>query len=179
MTYSPPATDKAAARDRVLAKLRERIVAYAASRMQRDAAEDLAQEVLLVLEQKYREVDTLDELVPLGFQILRFKMLGHRRKAARRGEETQVAVDEMPLADPGQDPEAAARETEQRERLKQAMKKLEGRCRKLFRLKLEGRTFPEIRIILGAGSLNTVYTWDFRCRKRLLELLGGTWEADR
>jgi RNA polymerase sigma-70 factor (ECF subfamily) len=30
---------------------------------------------------------------------------------------------------------------------------------------------------MGAGSINTVYTWDFRCRQHLLELMGGSWEA--
>ena len=49
------------------------------------------------------------------------------------------------------------------------------RCRELFRLKLQGRSFPEIQELLGAASLNTVYTWDHRCRKQLLEALGGSW----
>jgi len=51
------------------------------------------------------------------------------------------------------------------------------RCRELFRLKLQGRTFAEIQQLLGAASLNTVYTWDHRCRKQLLEALGGSWDA--
>jgi RNA polymerase sigma-70 factor (ECF subfamily) len=46
----------------------------------------------------------------------------------------------------------------------------------LFRLKLEGKSFAEIQTILGARSINTIYTWDARCRKRLLELMGGSWE---
>jgi RNA polymerase sigma-70 factor (ECF subfamily) len=59
------------------------------------------------------------------------------------------------------------------------MRKLDGRCREMFRLKLEGKSFPEIQGILEAASLNTVYTWDFRCRKQLLKLMGGGWEANR
>ena len=39
-------------REAILLKLRERIVAFAASRIQRDAAEDLAQEVLILLHEK-------------------------------------------------------------------------------------------------------------------------------
>ena len=73
-------------RDEILANLRERILAFAASRMGRDAAEDLAQEVLVVLHEKYPQVSRLDELVPLSFQILRFKLVSLRRKTARRGE---------------------------------------------------------------------------------------------
>ena len=165
-------------RDRLLAVLRERIVAYAASRIQRDAAEDLAQEVLVVLEEKYRHVEALDELIPLALQILRYKMAGAWRKMARRGEHKQASVEELGLADPAPDPESAAGLAEARERLKSAIRKLDGRCKELFRLKLEGKTFPEIRTILKASTLNTVYTWDFRCRKRLLALMGGRWETE-
>jgi RNA polymerase sigma-70 factor (ECF subfamily) len=53
------------------------------------------------------------------------------------------------------------------------------RCRKLFALKLEGKSYTEIQAILGVGSINTVYTWDFRCRKHLMELMGGSWEASK
>ncbi len=165
----------AAGRDEILGKLRERILAYAASRMQRDVAEDLVQDVLMLLERKYPNVESLEELAPLSFQILRFKMLGRQRKSARRGEQKQVALDEAPLSDPKEDPERSAQLAEQRERLRAAMLKLEGRCRALFRLKLEGKTFAEIQEILDAGSINTIYTWDFRCRKQL----GGAWEANR
>ena len=133
----------------------------------------------MVLEGKYRSVEALDELVPLSFRILRFKLLSLHRKTSRRGEYKQVPVDDLPLADPAPDPEETARERQSRERLRAAMLKLGGRCREIFRLKLEGKTFPEIQGILGAGSLNTVYTWDHRCRKQLLKLLGGDWEANR
>ncbi len=166
------------AREEILPRLRERIVAFAASRMQRDAAEDLAQEVLVVLEQKYRHVEALEELLPLSFQILRFKMRGSERKAARRGEHKQASVEDLPLADPAPNPEAAASQRQMRERLQAAIGKLEGRCREIFRLKLEGRSFPEIQRIMGARSVNTVYTWDSRCRRQLLKLMGGRWEAE-
>ena len=36
----------------------------------------------------------LTELVPLSFQILRFKMLDRHRKSLRRGEYNQESVDE-------------------------------------------------------------------------------------
>jgi RNA polymerase sigma-70 factor (ECF subfamily) len=74
---------------------------------------------------------------------------------------------------------AAAEQREMRERLIAAVSKLGERCRKLFALKLEGKSYAEIQTILGVGSINTVYTWDFRCRKNLLELMGGNWEAGK
>jgi len=46
-------------------------------------------------------------------------------------------------------------------------------CRKLLRLKLEGKTYPEIRELLGLESVAAVYARDRECRKRLLAKLGG------
>ena len=170
---------RAGSREELLEKLRERIVGFAASRVQRDVAEDLAQDVLILLHEKYGHLERLEDLLPLSLQIVRYKMMALRRKAQRRGEYTQVPVDEIQLAGDGADPLAAAQQREMRERLLAAIAQTEERCRKLFALKLEGKTFAEIQETLGAGSINTVYTWDFRCRKHLLELMGGGWEVAR
>jgi RNA polymerase sigma-70 factor, ECF subfamily len=164
-------------RDQILASLRERILAFAASRIGRDAAEDLAQEVLVVLQEKYAKVVDLTELIPLSFQILRFKLVSSRRKAVRRGEYTQVSVEDVQLPDPVEDAGARLDRMRRAERLAAAVAKLGERCRHLFLLKLEGKSFAEIQVILGAGSINTIYTWDSRCRKQLLELMGGSWET--
>src|SRR5580692_8581112 len=158
-------------RDQILERLRERILRYAASKLSRDSAEDVAQEVLMVLHEKYAAVDRLEELVPLALEIARFKIWGARRKSVRRGENTSVSVDDLPLAGSGPDP---LEQTERRERLdnlEAALKQLGDRCRELFRLKLEGHSFPEIQKRMKAASLNTIYTWDFRCRKQLAEKL--------
>jgi len=166
-------------RDEILARLRERIVVFAASQLSRDIAEDVAQEVLLLLHTKYREVALLEELLPLSLQIARFKIVSLRRKAHRRGEDTQLQIEDVPVAAVGLDPAASLEKTEMLERLTAALAKLEGRCRELFRLKLQGKGFAEIQQILGVKSINTIYTWDFRCRRQLLERLGGVWEAER
>ncbi len=132
-----------------------------------------------MLHEKYAHLDKLEDLLPLSIRILRFKMMALHRKVQRRGENTQVSVDDVPLAGLDPDPETCARRTEMAARLAAAFRRMEPRCRELFRLKLEGRTFPEIQRLLGALSINTVYTWDSRCRKRLLEWMGGDWEARR
>lgn len=163
-------------RDEILRTLRERIVAFAASRIERDVAEDLAQEVLVLLQEKYAHVTAIEELVPLSLQIVRFKMVSLRRKAHRRGETTSISVDDIQLPDLEANPATAYERKEMMERLTAAIAKLGDRCRALIRLKLEGRTFPEIQQTLGANSINTVYTWDARCRKELLEKLSGKWE---
>jgi RNA polymerase sigma-70 factor (ECF subfamily) len=182
MRTSPSqSTEKAAAgsREEILLKLRERIVRFAASRMQRDAAEDLAQEVLILLHQKYGHLERLEDLLPLSLEIVRFKLMAHRRKAERRGEYNQLSVDDVQLTHAGPDPLAEIEQREIRERLITAVSQLGERCRKMMGLKLEGKSFAEIQAIFGAASINTIYTWDFRCRKHLLELMGGNWEGSK
>jgi RNA polymerase sigma-70 factor (ECF subfamily) len=166
----------AGAREEILLKLRERILRFAASRIERDAAEDLAQEVLILLHQKYGHLERLEDLLPLSFEIVRLKLMAYRRKAHRRGEHAQVPLDDLPLTDGGPDPLAELEQRELRDRLIAAVFRLGERCRKMMELKLEGKSFAEIQAIFGAASINTVYTWDFRCRKHLLELMGGSWE---
>lgn len=163
-------------RELILANLRERILAFATLRVSKDRAEDLAQEVLIVLHDKYSHVTELAELVPLAFQVLRFKMLDAHRKSFRRGEYNQASVDDLPLADPGDDPAQQLERKQTVERLVQAMDQLGARCRELFTWKLEGKSFPEIQKLMGQNSVNTIYTWDLRCRKQLLSLMGGSWE---
>lgn len=158
-------------REEMLRKLRERIVGFAASSMQRDAAEDLAQEVLILLHEKYGALDRLEDLLPLSFKIVRFKMLAHRRKARRHGEFTKVSPDEIQMPDGRTDALTAMEQRETRERLLSVVARLGERCRKLLELKLEGKSFAEIQTILGVGSVNTIYTWDFRCRQQLVEAM--------
>ncbi len=169
--------DLPAGRAEILARLRERIVAFAASRYAGAQAEDLAQEVLVLLHTKYGHLDRAEDLVPLAFQIVRFKLAALRRKSARRGEYDAVDVDAFPPASDAPDPAAVLERKELLTRLMGGIARMGERCRELFRLKLQGRTFAEIQALLGAASLNTVYTWDHRCRKQLLASLGGRWEA--
>jgi RNA polymerase sigma-70 factor (ECF subfamily) len=166
-------------REEVLAKLRERIVVFAASHISRDVAEDLAQEVLMLLHEKYAHLDRPEDLLPLSLQIVRFKIMSLRRKSTRRGEYTQVSITDIPLPDLDASPADYVERKEMMDQLTRAMSQLGERCRELIRLKLQGRTFPEIQKIMAASSINTVYTWDHRCRKNLLDLMGGDWEPKR
>ena len=163
-------------RSEILARLRERIVRFAASRYSREGAEDLAQEVLVVIHEKYGHVVRLEELVPLSIQILRFKTFALRRKAVRHGEYAQVSLEDCPLPGNEPNPEERMARKELLERLTAGIALMGERCRELFRHKLQGRSFAEIRELMGAESLNTVYTWDHRCRRQLQERLGGRWE---
>ena len=166
-------------REQVLAKLRERIVRFAASHLSRDVAEDLAQEVLLLLHEKYAHLEDVEDLLPLSLQIVRFKIISQRRKSARRGEYTQVSTTDIQLPDLDANPAEYVERKQMLERLAKAMSGLGDRCRELMRLKLQGKAFPEIQKIMGVAAINTIYTWDHRCRKNLLEAMGGSWEPPK
>jgi RNA polymerase sigma-70 factor (ECF subfamily) len=170
------ADQASSSREEILRKLRERIVGFAASRMQRDAAEDLAQEVLILLHEKYGHLDRLEDLLPLSLKIIRFKMLAYRRKARRHGEYAQLSVDEIQIPDGNTDAPTAIEQRETREQLMAAIALMGERCRKLLALKLEGKSFAEIQIVFGVKSINTIYTWDFRCRQSLMESMDGAGE---
>ena len=156
-------------RDEILARLRERILGFAASRMQMAMAEDVTQEVLLVLHEKYAQLDRAEDLLPLSLEIARLKIAAARRKMVRRGEHTQSSIDDLPIAESSPDPFEQTARRERLDHLESVLQSLGARCRELMRLKLEGRTFAEIQKRMQAASLNTVYTWDFRCRKEILD----------
>ena len=133
----------------------------------------------MLLHEKYAHLDRPEDLLPLSLQIVRFKIMSFRRKAARRGEYTQVSVTDIALPDLNSNPADYAERKEMLDRLTRAVAQLGDRCRELIRLKLQGKTFPEIQKIMGAVSINTVYTWDHRCRQNLIERMGGDWERGR
>ena len=162
--------------DALLSEIRERMVAFATSRLSGEGAEDLAQEVLTVLHEKYAHVTDLADLLPLSFQVLRFKMLDLHRKTLRRGEYNLAPVEDCPLPDHGDNPETLLARKQRIDRLTQALNQLGQRCQDMFRWKLQGKTFPEIQRLMGQRSINTIYTWDARCRKQLLGIMGGRWE---
>ena len=132
----------------------------------------------MVIERKYAHLDRIEDLLPLSLQIVRFKIMAARRKMLRRGEYATISTDDIQLRDPGADPEQLARQRIMIDRLRKAIAKLGDRCRELLKYKLQGRTFVEIQKLMSAGSINTIYTWDLRCRKSLIETMGGDWERE-
>jgi RNA polymerase sigma-70 factor, ECF subfamily len=163
-------------RDAILTVLRERILAFATSRLSREQAEDVTQDVFTLLHEKYGDVSPFNELMPLAFQILRYKMLDAHRKALRRGEYNQESIDDLAMAASGGTPETHLDQKQRVERLLTAVTQLGERCRELLKWKLEGKRFTEIQRLMGQTSINTIYTWDSRCRKQLRDLMGGSWE---
>jgi RNA polymerase sigma-70 factor, ECF subfamily len=134
---------------------------------------------MLVLHERYGHVEGLTDLLPLAMKIARLKMMSMRRKSIRRGEPGRVSVDDLFLADSTPDAEEQVERLEMAQRLSSALTELGDHCREIFRLKLEGLSFSEIQKRLGANNINTVYTWEARCRKRLLSLMGGDWNLKK
>ena len=130
----------------------------------------------MLLHEKYAHLERPEDLLPLSLQIVRFKMMALRRKAVRHGEYTQVSITDIPLPDLDSNPADRFERKEMLERLTRAVAQLGERCREIVRLKLQGKSFPEIQKLMGAANINTVYTWDHRCRKNLMDLMGGDWE---
>ena len=161
-------------RETTLASLRLRVLAAARRRLSPADAEDLTQEVLLLLATKYADVEETGQLVALGLGILRKKRADLWRKSARRGESTAEDAAAMPLPHGGPGPDTVAADRERLRLFTAAATRLEGRCREILRRKLEGLSFVEIAAELGR-PVNTVYSWDFRCHQRLRKLLGDRW----
>ncbi len=130
----------------------------------------------MLLHEKYPHLERVEDLLPLSLQITRFKMMSLRRKSVRHGEYSQVSITDIPLPDLDASPADQFERKERLDRLAQAIPQLGERCRELIRLKLLGKTFPEIQKLMKVPAINTIYTWDHRCRKNLMELMGGDWE---
>ena len=81
--------------------LHARILSFAASRLARDVAEDLTQEMLILPHEKVCGRDRTHQPGSASHQMLRFKMLDAHRKPLRRGEYNEKSIDEHPLVHPG------------------------------------------------------------------------------
>ena len=133
----------------------------------------------MLLHEKYPHLERVEDLLPLSLQITRFKMMSLRRKTVRHGEYIQVSITDIPLPDLEASPADQFERKQMLDRLARAIPQLGERCREMIRLKLQGKSFPEIQKILGVAAINTIYTWDHRCRKNLMDLMGGDWEPKK
>jgi RNA polymerase sigma-70 factor, ECF subfamily len=158
--------------DPILTQLRTRILGFAASRVSRDMAEDIVQDTLLLLSTKYAHLSSLSDLVPLSMRIVRLKLMNHWRKAKRAPVLSVDGPNPPPEPKAAEDVEDQVQKRMMLDGLLRGIDKLSERCRQLMKLRLEGREFEEIRQLMSVDSINTVYTWDNRCRKSLRETLG-------
>lgn len=124
----------------------------------------------MVLFEKYPDRPQA-ELLALAFKT--FGNLFMNRIRRKYMSAVHVPVDITPLVHPGATPEMEAIRGERMEALERALARLGDPCRTFIRLCLDGSSLPEIMRATGAESMNTVYTWNSRCPKYLIELLAG------
>ena len=154
-----------------MALIRERILGFAISRSSRSDAEDLTQQVMIVLLSKYSNVSDQKELLPIAFGLLARLRMGLYRKRARRGEDANLGVEELQLASVADDPESRLARKELAEQLAAAIDRLNQRCQKMIRLMMEGHSAAYIQKTLGLTSTNAVYVVQSRCRAELRKTL--------
>ena len=152
-------------REAVLEKLRARLLRLAAYiGVRQPNVEDLVQQVFVVLQQnRYLELDSEEDLVPLASRILYNLRKASWRKTSR----------EVPL-DPGFDPSAPGQDPERSETQRRMMKSiltLGYPCRELLLLQLEGYSYDEIAEKLQIKK-NNAYVTVNRCIAKLREKMG-------
>ncbi len=154
-------------KEEILRLARERIFRYAASRVRGDVADDIAQAAMIILIKKYSDKESVDEILKISMGITKLLLQSYYRT----GKIDTVDVESANIEDYSPNPEQEARFRQLQSRIMQAVEELGGRCRQLFLLKLDGYSFTEIKVKMGANSIDTVYTWDLRCKKDLNKLL--------
>ena len=159
-------------RDQVLEQLRARIVAWATSHQRARGIdpEDLAQDVLVELHRRYPEIQDLEDLVPLSFRILDFKVRNESRKRIRRKEDQQMPVEELFLPNPSAGPEEQMMSGERQQQLARAAGRLKPKCKQLPRMQLEYNSLKKVSELLQVPE-GTIYSRWSRCRQALKKLM--------
>ena len=85
--------------EKTLVFLRERIVGFGQSRVGREAAEDLAQETLMLPTSKYAHLERVTDLLPVAIRIMEFKALDKVGSKTWTAERTKSDPVDLPLAE--------------------------------------------------------------------------------
>lgn len=152
--------------------IRERIVAFLQSLgASRQDAEDIAQTVLMLLEDKYKDIEDLEILVAVAIQTARFKLWDLRRKADTKAARYGAPAGAVQLRANTLTPEEILLAEERTAKLVEAIGRLDEGCRRLVELQRDNRFDAEIQEALGY-SAPQLYLRRFRCFGRLRKLLG-------
>lgn len=156
-------------REQIFQQLRERIVGWATSSPWARSfdPEDLAQDVLLELNRpKYRDVAKLEDLVPLSYRILDYKVRNEVRKRVRRKEDQQMPIEEQLMEHSAANPEQRMVRREGLRQLATAVGRLKPKCRELLRLQFQHKSLKKISQLLDQPE-GTIYSRWSRCRQAL------------
>jgi RNA polymerase sigma-70 factor (ECF subfamily) len=162
-----------AEKEAILKMIFERITGYATLKIRNvDEARFLAQDTIMLIttDPRYTPLEKEQDLLPVAITVAHYKIL----EWFRRRERNFLSTDDLAntLIDKGPKQDEALDSKRFQERIYACIDKLGEKCRKLLLLKINGYTFEEIRRHFRIDRINTIYTWDFRCRKALRDLLG-------
>jgi RNA polymerase sigma-70 factor (ECF subfamily) len=138
--------------------------------------EDLFQDICLAVWQALPRFRGDSSERTFVFRIAHNRGLTHRsRRRPSAGTDLEIAAER--LADPHPGPEAAAREGQRRERLREAVLALPLEPRQILTLTLEGLSNLEIADVLGITENNVAVRLN-RARKALRQILetAGGWQ---
>jgi RNA polymerase sigma factor (sigma-70 family) len=157
--------------------LRERLLRFGQSKVGQEVAEDLTQDTLMLIAEKYSEVKQLSELVPLAIRIMQLKLMGHQRSAFRRHEHNREDPDLLEVPDLALRPDEVLEAKEFATRMAQAFRLLGPKCREILRLRFLGMSTEQIQDRMGITDASRVNLQVFRCRNRLRQLMSGLSEV--
>jgi RNA polymerase sigma factor (sigma-70 family) len=158
-------------------KLRARVFSLAKKKVwDVQVAEDLTQETIQTVLEKYRDAEMLRGFLPWVFTILHNKVGNHikrrRAEAARLAPESAIgAWETVGVTDGG-----AVAAIDLAESLEKAFRDLSPECRKVFALLLADAGRGEIRSAFGGEPIGTVDSRVSRCREKLLGQLEALWK---
>lgn len=153
-------------RDEVLTKLSAKIVRFAMSKkLNVQDAEDVGQDTLLLIHERYSHLERESDLVPLGIHMAKLKCHEKLRGLYRAGvwPENYDPVSDDLL------PDELLERTQWLEWISAVIPKLEERCRRIFELQLRGFETRAIAETLGL-TVNALHVAALRCRRQALEL---------
>jgi RNA polymerase sigma-70 factor (ECF subfamily) len=153
----------------LLEGVRVRIVGFATYLGCGSDSEDIAQETLLVLHNRYAAVNDRAEMLKLAVRICANLAANWRRRKSNTARAREVPE---AMADPiGRNPESALMEKQLQELLLKAIRESGERCKQLLRLRLGGAKTKDIATLMGtkAGAVDTAY---YRCLQRLRNAIG-------
>lgn len=138
-----------------------------------EAAQDIAQETLRTVFEKYRVAEFHHGFLPWVFTILHHKVGNHLKKArlAREigGLSTTGEAGALEAAAVAADDPIAA--TDLYLAIERGMQALSAECREVIRLLLSGAERGEIHQALGGGNPGTLDSRISRCRRKLLDII--------
>ncbi len=154
-----------------LALLRERIVAFGQSKVDRAVAEDLAHQTFILISEKYPGLDSLADLVPLAIRIMQFKIMDMVGSLRHNKDRTKTDPVDLPLPDPGPSPYDQLENREMIALMVATYKYLDPKCRRLMSLRYEGKSTKEIQAVMGISNQTTANVQVFRCYRRWRALM--------